>query len=66
MEELIMRNKNRKMNRQVMTKKWSIFFTVFQVAFACSSTPSKQTLATTEPAVEEERVVVGNERLEVY
>tara|TARA_B110000503_G_C7152437_1_gene415804 strand:+ start:953 stop:2212 length:1260 start_codon:yes stop_codon:yes gene_type:complete len=66
MEELIMRNKNRKMNSQVMTKKWSIFFIVFQVAFACASAPPKQTLAHVEPVVEEPSVIVGNERLEDY
>ena len=49
-----------------MTKKWSIFFIVFQVAFACSSTPAKQPAAPSNPVIEEGVVKIGNERLEAY
>ncbi|MDA9312082.1 DUF1343 domain-containing protein [Vicingaceae bacterium] len=54
------------MNSQVMMKTWSIFFIVFQVAFACSSTPPKTILGSVATAVEEQRIVIGNERLEDY
>lgn len=54
------------MNRQVMRKKGSIFFIVFQVAFACSSTPPKKALAPITKVVEEQGIVIGNERLEDY
>jgi len=54
------------MNSQVMTKKWSIFFIVFQVAFACSSTPSKQPATAADSAIEKGRIRIGNERMEVY
>ena len=49
-----------------MTKKWSIFFIVFQVAFACSSSPPVQQLESTESAQQDAETVLGNERLSEY
>ena len=54
------------MKRQVMTKKWSIFFIVFQVAFACSSTPSKLPIISVDSTKEEEKIIIGNELMEEY
>jgi len=54
------------MNRQVMRKEWGIFFIVFQIAFACSSAPAKKALEPIKSTVVEERIVIGNERLDDY